>query len=1079
MMSKVRMSNKKIQYSLNDDGRFVIDNYSEAKAFSNFFPGIAGLIGIPMWVFYVNRGQCITSFGIESKDKAIMEFQPANKSYRQTSLQGFRTFIKVRNGSKETYWEPFQNNLMGTDFNKTQILSISSHDLILEEVNKDLGLKAVVHYFTLPQEPFSALVRQVRITNLGKKNCDIEMVDGMPAIVPYGLTDGLNKNISRTAEAWIKVRNVNKKAPFYQMNVEISDVPEVKHIHEGNFFFSFDPDNKSKGLLKPIVEASIIFDQALDFSAPGGFLNKEFKVPSVQQTSNRTPSAFSHNHFKLDPNKSGGLVSYIGYARDVEQLNKISSRVMSIDYVEHKKQENKKIIDDIKNYAFTESSSNEFNMYCGSTFLDNILRGGLPVSLKTSEGNVAFNVYSRKHGDLERDYNYFFVAPTFYSQGNGNYRDVNQNRRNDVWFNSDVGDHHLIGFLNLIQADGYNPLIVKGTLFAVEDEQKGKAIIKKCVETDDRKAVEDFIQKGFLPGNLLKFIDDKKIKLNIKPWDFLGQLLEVSQKQELADHGEGYWSDHWTYNTDLLESYLAHYPDRLSDLFSKKNEFVFYHDPHYVVPREERYTLTPNGVRQYKNVKKLIESDFIKENGSKLRTKEGHGLIYQTDIVCKLLCLIANKAATLDPGGIGIEMEADKPNWYDSLNGLPGRIGSSVSETFELKRLCEFLLMTLNKMNYEGHKTFNIFEELAIFITGLTPLLSIKLSDYEYWDKSNGVKERYRQQIRLGISGKENALELSSIVKFLELIVKKTAIAVSKALDDKGFLATYFYYDVVKYDMIKNSADLSCQHVWPLKFQKHALPLFLEGYVHALRVENDFDKARELYQSVRKSGLYDKKLKMYKVTADLSDESEDIGRTRVFPPGWLENESIWLHMEYKFFLELIRSRLYDEFYDNFRNAFVPFLKPEVYGRNILENSSFIVSSAHEDKSLHGQGFVARLSGSTAEFMHIWLYMNVGKRPFRLNSEGKLDLVLKPALAGWLFTKKEKTYSFNFLGNIKVVYHNPKGRNTYGKNKAKIGQIKLTYDGNKDGVLINSGVIPEPFSHDVRNRKVERLDVYFD
>ncbi len=62
------------------------------------------------------------------------------------------------------------------------------------------------------------------------------------------------------------------------------------------------------------------------------------------------------------------------------------------------------------------------------------------------------------------------LAPTFLSQGNGNYRDVNQNRRNDVWFNRDVKDSSLINFLNLIQADGYNPLIVKGAIFVIKDE---------------------------------------------------------------------------------------------------------------------------------------------------------------------------------------------------------------------------------------------------------------------------------------------------------------------------------------------------------------------------------------------------------------------------------------------------------------------------------------------------------------------------------------------------------------------------------------------------------------------------------
>lgn len=47
--------------------------------------------------------------------------------------------------------------------------------------------------------------------------------------------------------------------------------------------------------------------------------------------------------------------------------------------------------------------------------------------------NKIFYVYSRKHGDLERDYNYFSMLPEFYSQGNGNFRDVNQNRRCDTF----------------------------------------------------------------------------------------------------------------------------------------------------------------------------------------------------------------------------------------------------------------------------------------------------------------------------------------------------------------------------------------------------------------------------------------------------------------------------------------------------------------------------------------------------------------------------------------------------------------------------------------------------------------------
>ena len=131
-------------------------------------------------------------------------------------------------------------------------------------------------------------------------------------------------------------------------------------------------------------------------------------------------------------------------------------------------------------------------------------------------------------------------------------------------------------------------------------------------------------------------------------------------------------------------------------------------------------------------------------------------------------------------------------------------------------------------------------------------------------------------------------------------------------------------------------------------------------------------------------------------------QPHDIGRARAFPPGWLENESIWLHMEYKYLLEILKAGLFEQFFADMRNILVPFYDPQIYGRSPLENSSFLVSSAHPDETLHGAGFVARLSGSTAEFISIWNIMMAGKHPFIMQN-GQLCFALRPALPGWLFT----------------------------------------------------------------------------
>lgn len=1095
-MKKNIIKQKSDRYGLNQDGSFVIQDYNHADAFSNFFPGVAGMWGIPMWVFYVNRGQGICSFGIESKDRAILEFQPANKAYRLTSTQGFRTFLKVGHGKTTKYYEPFQNTAVLSPGIRRS-MAITSHDLTIEDVNPSLGLKVTVNYYTMPDEPFAALVRRVKIENISSRSLSVEMIDGLPIILPYGMKDWLSKNMSRTVEAWAKVSNLNNRAPYYQLSVEVADTPQVTAIHEGNFYFSFDSSSQSKSnLLAPIIDPAVVFGHSTDFLVPEKFIAADkFDVVQEQFASNRTPCALSHASFSLKSKGSKELISLVGFANDIDQLKRIVAKTAKKSFIDQKAARNRELIEEIKQMCFTNSSSNAFNQYCGQTFLDNVLRGGLPVSFQTKSGPVAFNVYSRKHGDPERDYNYFTLAPTYLSQGNGNFRDVNQNRRNDVWFNGDVQDAAVINFFSLQQADGYNPLVVRGSMFSVHEPTVVDQVVSRHIDGAKCEKIKDLLIKGFLPGELFKAIYQHELKLRSSPVAFMNDVLGVCQRQELADHGEGFWTDHWTYNIDLLESYLSIYPDKLRDILIDKKVFGFFFSNHYVLPRDQRYVLTKYGVRQYHSVAEKEGETHAKQKGFKLRIKNGQGEVYTTTLFVKILCLLANKSATLDPSGIGIEMEAERPNWYDALNGLPGLLGSSISETFELKRYAMFLLSAIDSLALSEQDTVDVFEELAAFVKEMVVVLSSSHDPLSYWKKSNDVKEKYRVSIRLGISGDEEALPIEEIKRFLNLVVAKANQASENARGASGLFATYFYHEVTDHEMIEGKHHDGSQRVRPLTFKRHELPLFLEGFVHALRVGHP-QQARALYKAVKTSKLYDKKLGMYKVNASLSSESNEIGRTRVFPPGWLENESIWLHMEYKYLLELLRNGMAEEFFTEADSVMVPFLDPKVYGRSILENASFIASSAHEDESLHGRSFVARLSGSTAEFLHIWLFMNLGPRPFRLSSEGELILSLEPMLHARFFTKEKSvvehvskskkwqkvnlpadSYAFNLMGHTLVVYHNPSRKDTFGPNKAVVSRIEIRYPNKARSAIVEGPFLNGRYAEDVRANRVERLDVH--
>jgi hypothetical protein len=195
------------------------------------------------------------------------------------------------------------------------------------------------------------------------------------------------------------------------------------------------------------------------------------------------------------------------------------------------------------------------------------------------------------------------------------------------------------------------------------------------------------------------------------------------------------------------------------------------------------------------------------------------------------------------------------------------------------------------------------------------------------------------------------------------------------------------------------------------------------------------------------------------------------GRIRAFTPGWLERESIFLHMEYKYLYGMQTAGLWESFYEELVNTLIPFLPPEMYGRSILENSSFLASSSNPNEEIHGRGYVARLSGSTTELISMWSLMFIGNTVFTSSEDG-LKLHLEPKLPAWFFNE-EKEASFTFLSNCTIVYKNPTGKNTYGDDRAMISHI-ITEDGER----IEGNIISGDTALAVREGRVKKLTAYF-
>lgn len=1008
--------------------RFVIENYQNQPPFSSFLPGIAGETGIPVWCYYNNRGQAVCSFGVRDKDHAIMEFSPAHVAYRDVSRTGFRTFCK----SNGDFFELFTDNAC---------MHIGMSELEITCTQKGLSASAV--YFGVPEERTGALARILTVTNSGDYAVNLELVDGMPAVVPYGLNQDFLKNMTQLSKAWMQAEDYGAGQTYFRVRASLEDSAVVRQVTGGNFCLGWD---RNGNLLRPIVQPSLIFGEDTSLACPRQFLTQPLETITgrTQVTSNQFLCCFLPVCETLAPGASVTIYSIYGQTEGKERLRKLADRIDPAVWFPAKRKRAAELVSRITAPVFCQTGSPVFDAYTRQTYLDNALRGGAPMIFRDGAKIAPFHIYSRKHGDPEREYNYFSLGTEYYAQGNGNYRDVNQNRRCDVLFAPETGADSIYSFFDLIQTDGYNPLVILPVTYTMSETQQHAF-------GTDHPWLSPILSGHFTPGQIAMAAEDAGLDRDgIR--SITGKVICASERESNADFGEGYWCDHWTYNLDLIETYLSVFPDRKEMLLFTENTCKWYDTPVLVNPRSKRYAMTENGLRQYHALNEKAKCKTHKW----MRTADAQ--LARSSLIEKILLLCAIKTATLDAAGMGVEMEGGRPGWYDALNGLPGLFGSSMAETCELARLLHFAADALD----QRERQIPLYCEINEMLHSVHGILTAGNDPFLRWNAMNAYKERYRADTLHGFHGSRVVIsgrEIAGLLRCMESFVLE-GITRAKAMNG-GLIPTYFTFRATK----------TCDHL-PTELIPSALPLFLEGPVRYLKLALSQDEKNEVFDRVQNSGLYDRKLHMYKVNESLNGVSYEAGRALAFTPGWLENESIWLHMEYKYLLELLKNGLYKEFSVAFRDAAIPFQDPRVYGRSTLENVSFIASSANPDESIHGRGFVARLSGSTAEFIHIWQILFFGKNPFRF-AGGKLTLAFEPMIPSYLMPDNGALHA-TFLGRIPVTYHTGTLQQLC-PGVTEVAQYILAYrDGHTE--TIPGSTLPEPQAIAVRSGDIIDIQI---
>ncbi len=734
---------------LNNEKFYKISNYDKMP---DFFMSIVS--DSDHWMFISSNGSL--SAGRKNRNNALFPYYTDDKIHDYKGKTGSSTIFLVEKDERTYLWEPFisEYNIYKTERNLYK--NIYGNTILFEEINYDLGV--AFKYIWCNSEKYG-FVKKSTLTNLSNKVVNVDFLDGIKNILPYGIDFDFQNTYSNLLDAY-KKNELNKETNlgiFILSSIPV-DRAEPSESLKATTVWSQGLENRKILLSDKQVanfKKGLEVETEIDVRAARGayYQNASLKleaktskewmlVAEINQDSTAVENlniAIREDNLEtaVEADISLGTTNLIKIVADADGIQTGNDMLSSVrhfsntmfnvmrggiftnnytvetaDFKLYVNQTNKKVAESAKDTIDNLPEEITYQELCtwalnnGDVDLLRIANEYLPLT------------FSRRHGDPSRPWNQFAIEtknedgiPKLNYQGN--WRDIFQNWEALAVSYPEFVEGMIGKFVNASTADGYNPYRITR-----------EGIDWECPDPDD-------------------------------PWAYIG-----------------YWGDHQIiYLQKFLELSKAYHPGTLDNLLSK--EMYVYANVPYRIKSYQDIVANPQDTISFDA--KLNEE--IKEKGEVLGAdarmlfgKDGE--LYRVNLTEKILVTLLSKLSNFIPEA-GIWLNTQRPEWNDANNALVGN-GVSMVTLYYIRRFLKFWSQQFSNYNEDKVK---LSEEVTIFMESIHQLFSTKkevlksgFSDEErrnFADVLGLAGENYRNSIyNNGFSGVKKSIKVSQLIDF-------------------------------------------------------------------------------------------------------------------------------------------------------------------------------------------------------------------------------------------------------------------------------------------------------------------------